>query len=226
MATAARSQPGRPSEPEPAPPPYETVGDIAAKWPDLPIARVRLNPTPGTATERDLIRVNGRKQGLYELLDGVLVRKPMVFEDSVLEVRLALSVGNFVIPRNLGVLFLTNRPFRVAPGQVRLPDIAFVTRAKFRRRRRGEAISRLVPDLAVEVLSRSNTKREMDRKLREFLAAGTRLVWHVDPRKRTVRVFTEPGRSTLLGAGDTLDGGDVLPGFTLPLRELFAELDR
>jgi hypothetical protein len=58
-------------------------------------------------------------------------------------------------------------------------------------------------------------------------AAGTRLVWHVDPKKRTVRVFTDPGHSTLLGKRDTLGGGGaVLPGFALRLRELFAKLDR
>src|SRR5206468_1626606 len=76
------------------------------------------------------------------------------------------------------------------------------------------------PDLAVEVLSKGNTRAEMDRKLREYFAAGVRLVWLIDPKTRTARVHTSPEEMTRLGEGDTLDGGDVLPGFALPLRDL------
>jgi Uma2 family endonuclease len=89
-----------------------------------------------------------------------------------------------------------------------------------------EPIPLVAPDLAVEVLSRSNTPREMARKRREYCEAGTRLVWEVDPAARTVTVFTSPERFTVLDATQTLDGGSVLPGFTLALADLFAELDR
>jgi hypothetical protein len=82
----------------------------------------------------------------------------------------------------------------------------------------------LVPDLAVEVLSPSNTEAEMARKRQEYFAAGVRLVWMVDPDARTVTVYTAPDQSTVLGEVDTLSGDPVLPGFTLPLRDLFAEL--
>ena len=85
------------------------------------------------------------------------------------------------------------------------------------------ADSPLAPDLAVEVLSKSNTKPEMKRKLGEYFEAGVRLVWMVDPRKRTVRVHTAADQSFLIKEGESLDGGDVLPGFVLPLRELFED---
>jgi Uma2 family endonuclease len=88
-----------------------------------------------------------------------------------------------------------------------------------------EAIPGLAPNLAVEVLSESNTPGEMARKRREYFAAGVQLVWLVDPRTRTVEVFTSPEQSVLLHADHTLGGGTVLPGFTLSVRELFAELD-
>jgi Uma2 family endonuclease len=84
----------------------------------------------------------------------------------------------------------------------------------------------LAPDLAVEVLSESNTAAEMARKREEYFAAGVRLVWLVDPRSRTVTVHDAEGRSTTLDETATLDGGAVLPGFAMPLRDLFAELDR
>jgi Uma2 family endonuclease len=88
-----------------------------------------------------------------------------------------------------------------------------------------QPIPNLVPDLAVEVLSLSNTADEIERKRREYFGRGTQLVWIIDLRARTVEVFTAPTVSTLLHESDTLDGGAVLPGFTLALRELFAELD-
>jgi Uma2 family endonuclease len=80
--------------------------------------------------------------------------------------------------------------------------------------------------LAVEVLKRKNTVSEMARKRQDYFAAGVRLVWEIDPLGRTANVYTSPTDVTALGLDDTLDGGDVLPGFRLPLRELFAELDR
>ena len=76
------------------------------------------------------------------------------------------------------------------------------------------------------MLSPSNTRAEMARKRREYFQAGVRLVWEVNPRARIVTVFDAPERSTTLDATRTLDGGTVLPGFLLPLADLFGELDR
>ncbi len=89
-----------------------------------------------------------------------------------------------------------------------------------------EPIPSLYPDLAVEVLNEGNTEQEMERKLKEYFLAGTRLVWFVDPESRTVRVYTSPEEPVTLKEGDTLSGADVLPGFALPLKELFARLPR
>jgi Uma2 family endonuclease len=82
----------------------------------------------------------------------------------------------------------------------------------------------LAPDLAVEVLSEGNTREEMERKLKEYFLSEVSVVWFVDPRNRTVRVYTSPDDVTELGEGDTLDGGDVLPGFSVPVARLFADL--
>ena len=84
-----------------------------------------------------------------------------------------------------------------------------------------EPVPLLVPDLTVEVISRSNTRKEMDEKLHEYFAKGVRLVWYVRPRSRTVDVYTEPGRFTRLTASMQLDGGNVLPGFSVQVGELF-----
>ena len=84
----------------------------------------------------------------------------------------------------------------------------------------------MAPDLVVEVLSKGNTPREMNRKLDEYFRAGVRLVWYVDPKRRQVRVFTDREHSVVLGEDDQLEGGDVLPGFTLSIRDWFAEAER
>jgi Uma2 family endonuclease len=84
----------------------------------------------------------------------------------------------------------------------------------------------VAPNLAVEVLSRSNTPGEMTAKRQEYFAAGVQLVWEINPETRRVVVYRSPTDATTLTATDNLDGGTVLPGFALPLHQLFAELDR
>ncbi len=108
-----------------------------------------------------------------------------------------------------------------------IPDVAFASWDRLPKRQvPTDPIPDLAPDLAVEVLSKANTSEEMRRKRREYFASSVRLVWLVDPDARTVTVFTAPEQSKELNEDQILDGGDVLPGFTLALRELFAELDR
>ena len=87
-----------------------------------------------------------------------------------------------------------------------------------------EPIPDLVPDLAVEVISSGNTRQEMDRKLQDYFAAGVRLVWYVyhTPR-REVWAFVSPTEYSVVREGETLDGGEVLPGFRVALADLFAE---
>jgi Uma2 family endonuclease len=110
---------------------------------------------------------------------------------------------------------------------VRLPDLAFVSWDRLPGRRLpDDPVPNVVPDLAVEVLSASNTLGEMARKRSDYFRAGVRAVWEIEPRTRTVRVYTSETAFTDLTANDTLSGAPVLPGFALSLAQLFAELDR
>jgi Uma2 family endonuclease len=110
---------------------------------------------------------------------------------------------------------------------VRIPDIAFIAWDRFPERRLPkEAVPLVVPNLAVEVLSKSNTKREMAIKREEYFQAGVEMVWEVDPTSRTIDVHSSLHDTTTLTMNDTLLGGTVLRGFQLPLKDLFAELDR
>jgi Uma2 family endonuclease len=207
------------------PAPAATVADLLKRL-GVPPARVRLTPPLGTATERDLIATNEKKECLVELVDGVLVEKPTGSEESNWAALLIMHITAFVLRHDLGKVYIPDGPFRLVEGLVRLPDVAFVSWARYRKPKHRGEIPAVAPDLAVEILSRSNTKREMERKLGEYFAAGVRLAWIVDPRRREVRVHTSPADPLVLTAADVLDGGDVLPGFRLPLAEWFEQAER
>jgi Uma2 family endonuclease len=204
-----------------------TAADLLAQLGNIPPRRVRLIPVPGTATEAETLYLREIKDhGLFELLDGTLVQKAVGFAESVLTAALTALIAEFVYKRKLG-LVTSNALLRLAPKLVRLTDVSFITWNQIPDKKMpSEPIPALCSDLAVEVLRRGNTPKEMARKRREYFAAGTKLVWIIDPRKRTAAVYSSPDDVVVLKETDTLDGGDVLPGFTLPLKDLFAELDQ
>ena len=205
----------------------QTLDDLLEHLGGIAPSRVRFRPLPGTATEADLIAANGRKLGIFELIDGVLVGKPMSLIESMLGGALLAFLRAFVIPANLGIVTGADGMMRLFPGLVRVPDVAYIS---WNRIATGqlptEPIGGFAPDLAVEVLSKSNTRREMARKRKEYFEAGVRLVWEVNLVKRVVIVYEGAEKFKVLDASQTLDGGEVLPGFTLPLADLFGELDR
>jgi Uma2 family endonuclease len=204
-----------------------TIADLLQSLGGMSAARVRFQPVPGTATEQDVVAVHDRENRLCELVDGTLVEKAMGFDES----RFALLLGTYLVifldRHDLGVVVGADGMMKLFPGLVRIPDTAFISWARFpkRKRRRGE-IPLVIPDLVVEVLSVGNTPKEMARKLDEYFRAGVRIVWYVDPKKRTVRVYAARDRSTVLRENQTLDGGDVLPGFSLSIREWFAKAEQ
>ena len=205
-------------------PPVRTVADLLRRLGDLPADRVRFDPVPGTATVADLLRPGNEG---CELVDGVLVEKPMGLEESFLACWLMTLLNQFVIPRNLGIVTGEAGLMELPGGPVRGPDVAFTSWARMPARRRpAEPIPQLAPNLVVEVLSPSNTVGEMTRKRAEYFRSGVELVWEINPRTRIVRVYPAPDRHQDLTAADTLSGDPVLPGFAVSLAELFAELDR
>jgi Uma2 family endonuclease len=133
----------------------------------------------------------------------------------------------FVIPRNLGIVTGESGMMKLFAGLVRIPDVAF---ASWERLPGGkvpsEPVPLLAPDLAIEILSPSNTPQEMARKRREYFSAGVRLVWIIDLDARIASIYTAPEPPVIVSESQSIDGGSVLPGFVLPLRELFTELDR
>jgi Uma2 family endonuclease len=199
-----------------------TVSDLLHQLGNISPERVRLQPAPGTATEADVVAVHNREKHLCELVDGVLVEKTPGYYESYIAATLIRLLGNFVVAHDLGIVAGADGMMRLASGLVRIPDVSFVSWEKLPGRRLPrQAVPDLVPDLAVEVLSEGNTPREMARKLDEYFALGVRLVWLVNPMTESTEAYTSRHQSTVLDKSATLEGGVILPGFTLSLSALF-----
>lgn len=196
----------------------DSLADAVTHLGGIPLARIRMHPPPGTATESDL---DGRR--LCELVDGILVEKATSTESSLVAAILVQILGPFVHQYRLGLILGADGMLRLQPGLVRIPDVSFLAASQLTNGRLPPVnVAPLHPDLAVEVLSPSNTPAEMARKRREYFASGTSLVWIIDPETRTAEAWTSPTQVTHLAPTDALDGGSVVPGFRLPLPDLFA----
>jgi Uma2 family endonuclease len=201
-----------------------TIANLLSDLGDIPPDRVRFDPPPGRATEADLLRLMAKDDSIYELVDGTLVEKAMGVEESKLATWLIYYLQAYLVEHPIGQLTAPDGHYRLATKLVRAPDITYcgwehaTTTAEDRQR----PIARTIPDIAIEVISRSNTPREMKRKRKEYFKVGTKLVWQVYPVRKTIEVYTSPGRCRTLTIDDTLEGGTVLPGFQLSLRTLFS----
>jgi len=162
--------------------------------------------------------------GPCELLRGELVMvSPAGYSHGSIAGRITIALGAFVAPRRLGDVLGAEPGFHIAsdPDTVRAPDVAFV---RAERIPTGEKAGFFegAPDLAVEVLSPSDRASEVNAKVQDWLDAGCRMVWVVDPATKTVSVYRSRAEIVVLAAADTLLGGDVLPGFGLPVARIFA----
>jgi Uma2 family endonuclease len=204
----------------------QTLADLVDRLGKIPLSRIRLKPPPGRATEKDLLRVLDRENRPCELVEGTLVEKAMGLRESWLAMRLGRLLDVFAEAQGLGVITGEGGTVRLVAGLVRIPDVAFFAWRHFPNRKLPSTpVPDLAPDLAVEVLSPGNTRAEMRRKLKEYFLAGVRLVWVVDPKTRTATVHTAPDQAQVIPESGTLDGGTVLPGFRLPLGDLFGPLE-
>jgi Uma2 family endonuclease len=160
----------------------------------------------------------------YELVKGELKRMPPTGDEhGGVTMELAATLYQYVKLNNLGRVYAAETGFKLEshPDTVRAPDIAFVSMERILAAGIVQGYRSGAPDLAVEVMSPSNTRRELAEKAKEYFAAGARLVWVVNPKLKIVTVYRSPSNVITLTEEDTLDGGDVIPGFQCPIAELF-----
>lgn len=160
-----------------------------------------------------------------ELLQGEIVMSPAGSEHGIIAVAVCAELRAHARRHRLGAVFDSSTGFRLTPDDLLSPDAAFVSRARLvslQRIPRGFFPG--APDLVVEVLSPSDTLEYVHEKMAGYFAHGCRLAWAINPIERNALVYRTSEAERLLRVTDVLDGDDVLPGFRLPLAELFAEL--
>lgn len=209
-------------------PKFDNLAELMEQLGGVPLERIRMRPPPGTATEKDVLAAEREpRKRLCELVDGVLVEKAMGVRESLLAAEIIQLLGPFVRENALGIVLGADGMIRTFPDQVRIPDVSFISWERYPGGEvPDEGISSFVPNLAVEVLSPGNTKAEIDRKLRDYFLAGVELAWVIDPKTQTAKSYTTPEDVQRIGKTGSLDGGSVLPGFRLSLKQLLASLRR
>lgn len=160
-----------------------------------------------------------------ELVKGELKQmSPAGHDHGRIGMELAVPLGYYVKSQRLGKVYLAETGFKLhsSPDTVRAPDIAFI------RQERVEQVGITTgywigaPDLAVEVVSPGDTVNEVDEKVTEWLEAGTSMVWVINPKPKTITVYRSLTDINILTEKDTLDGGEVVPGFQISVAEIFA----
>jgi len=168
----------------------------------------------------------------HELRRGVMrLVTPATSVHGVVSARLLAALGRHVYAHDLGTLFTAEAGFWLErdPDTLLCPDVAFIRRERLPAVSLEPRFLKLPPDLAVEVLSPTDRPAAVRAKVADYLRLGVRAVWVVDPARRTVRIHSRIGRHTteaLRAEDDTLDGGEVVPGFHCRVAELFADLRR
>lgn len=156
---------------------------------------------------------------ILEFINGEIVEKMVSHIPAVIAINIAAEIKVFVKPRDLGDVTGADGCYDMPNGDMLCPDVAFIAKARLTEVPRREAP--VPPDLAVEVKSPADTYLGTRDKARLYLAAGVRLVWLVFPEKQFIEVYA-PGKDVdILSLNDTLTGGDVLPGFTLAVKDVF-----
>ncbi len=169
-------------------------------------------PYPGMkVTEEELMRLprDGRK---WELEEGKLTAQPTSVKHEEIIFNLAVMLAPF--KRGRGIVTLGQGGFRMTNGNVRAPDVSFTRKERFPGGHAPDTFGDLAPDLCVEIISPSERPGQMSRKVQEYFDGGAVQVWHVFPERQEVVVFTSPTETQTFGADDTLDTGDILPGFS------------
>ncbi len=195
------------------------MSTITAKPPPAPAGR-RFTP-------QDLLSLP--EAICYELVDGELVERGMSMLSGWVSARLQRRLDEYCESKQLGWTFpaeVSYQCFPDDPDRVRRPDISFIRFGRLPGERFVIGHVRIAPDFAAEVVSPNDRASDLERKIKEYLLAGARLVWVIYPKTRSARIHRANGVVAEIGENDELTGEDVIPGFRCVLRDLFTPIDQ
>jgi Uma2 family endonuclease len=175
--------------------------------------------SPVRTTEDEFLAL-AKDMGHIELVDGEVVTVPTTLRHEDIGMNLTLLLAP--VARKHGRLFGSSAGYRMTNGNIRSPDLSFMRSERLPDGQAPETIGDGAPDRAVEILSPSERPGAVYRKLGEYFDAGACQVWLIRPEARTVSIFGTSVDPLVLAEGDTLDGGDLLPGFACPVADIFA----
>jgi Uma2 family endonuclease len=172
-------------------------------------------------TANELLRLNLSERRTELVRGQLIVREPPGFRHGTVANRLSFAITSHVIANQLGLVLAAETGFTLFrnPDTVRAPDVAYVSGARVPDPL-PKGFAEMAPDLAVEVLSPDDRPGEVLEKVADWLKAGCRLVWVVDPERRLARIYRADGSEAHMTHEGSLEGEDVLPGFRQPLAEL------
>ncbi|WP_425614456.1 Uma2 family endonuclease [Anatilimnocola sp. NA78] len=203
--------------------PVYTLVELADRFGDIPANRICMSPAPGQATEQHVLAYQSRHGRLFELVERTLIEKAMGTFESFVAIQIAIAIGTYLKSNPIGFLLGADGMLRLQPDLIRIPDVSFISTE--RGRQAGfphEPIASLSPDLAVEVISPSNGRREMADKLKEYFDNGSLEVWYVYPQQREVHRYTSVEAHEVLAETAMLTT-PLLPSFELRIAEVFVD---
>jgi Uma2 family endonuclease len=168
---------------------------------------------------RAFVSLPEHRERLFELIDGEIVEKMGSFTPSRIAAWIATFINIYLMQNPIGYVTGADGTYLVSDAHALMPDVGFISKARLPQTPEREVQG--APDLAVEIRSPNDSKRELRRKAELYMRFGTKMVWLVFPETRQVEVYLPDQDVRELGIDDTLDGGDILPGFALPIRQLF-----
>jgi Uma2 family endonuclease len=216
-----------PRTPDPAPLPsgVRTLTDFQHWLGDIELDRILLRPSPGMANVNDVLRVQRNEDRLCELVCGALIEKRLGYKEASVAALLLASLEPHVAKKQLGVVTGPEGSYRLGKHLVRMPAVAFVAAGSYPGDIvPGQAAPETVPQLVAEVADGSNAA-EVARRLHDYFGAGIKTVWVIELDKQSVAIFSSPSKSKTIPAGGTLEGGKTIPGFKLPVKELFEHME-